>query len=198
MPFYMMKHLDIFLYLLLVIVPILFLPRVYRYINKKYLIKIGANSTITDYINSIDFIKEDGVLREYYSVLYGGYSNNSNRLWILKFSTIYAMLIFIIGIVSPSILSSIKPDFTSSSVLKIISLFFLIVPIIFIAIHLIKIEHKLVSLFIVIYSLFFYLLTISAYLIIFILLTHYFLRFFKIILFAIFKTEGRVRYERYD
>jgi hypothetical protein len=177
MPFYVFESIEVLLYIILFTVPILFLPRIYRYLNKRYNLKISTSSSFSDYLTSIELIREDGILNEYYSVLYGGFSNNSKRLWIFKLSTVYAFLLLLIGMLYFS--SPIRPLISSSIVLKIIPLLLLLLPVVFISIHLIKIEHNYFLIFVIIYSLVFYLLLISSYLMIYVLFIHIIFRLLK-------------------
>jgi len=162
---------------------ILFLPRIYNYISKKYDLELGRSSKFSEFLNNIDFLKEDGMFYKYYSVLYGGGSSNNRSLWILKLTTLYSVSYILIASALIPFLYTLLPGFYSTLEFKIVVVSLFLTPVILLSIHLISIRHSLFPIFIVIYSLVFYVLLLSSYLMFLVLLFHlmavFTLRFLK-------------------
>ena len=177
-PFSIVDKTFIFVVLFLFILLILCLPRIYVFIDRKSKLEIGNSSMYSKYIHRIEFLKEDGVLKEYYSVLHGGFSGNNHRFWIFKLSTFLIGLFLIGAILVLNILGPLFPELISSLGFKLLLLVLLLTPTIFIFIHLIEIDHKYVLFFGLVYSLVFYLLLVSSYLLFFAYFLHLIFRFF--------------------
>lgn len=162
---------------------ILFLPRIYNYISKKYDLEFGRSSKFSEFLNNIDILKEDGMFYKYYSVLYGGGSSNNRSLWILKLTTLYSVSYILIASAIIPFLYTLLPGFYSTLEFKIVVISLFLTPVILLSIHLISIRHSLFPIFIVIYSLVFYVLLLSSYLMFAVLLFHlmavFTLRFLK-------------------
>lgn len=162
---------------------ILFLPRIYNYISKKYDLEFGRSSKFSEFLNNIDILKEDGMFYKYYSVLYGGGSSNNRSLWILKLTTLYSVSYILIASAIIPFLYTLLPGFYSTLEFKIVVVSLFLTPVILLSIHLISIRHSLFPIFIVIYSLVFYVLLLSSYLMFAVLLFHlmavFTLRFLK-------------------
>jgi hypothetical protein len=185
------QNVGIFLFIIFVL--ILLFPRIYMFVTNRFNPKFSTSSKYSDFLNNIEFIKEDGILRKFYSFLHGDSSSNNNRILILKLSTLYVVLIIVIAMIFP-IGGSIYSFSESTLASKIVLIFLFSIPIIFISLHLIEIRHHLFPVFLVIYSFVFYLLLISTYLMFFLFLLYIGLRFaFKLAIWMLQRIRVVVR-----
>lgn len=152
---------ELFIGLLLLIFITINIPRLFNFLSYKFDNQFKQNSKISNYINSIDFISENNWLKKYYLIMFGNIEKN-NSIWLFKISTFYGLIVFAALSLQNIILKYLNES-NNLIILGILSIFILI-PIIFISIHLIKVNSKKLFIKIPIYGITFILLIISSYL----------------------------------